>query len=58
MTRQQHAAPDQYLPCARQEVPVYAHLPTVLNEQGEKNEQACSGAARDAVRPEGYLPRW
>jgi glutamyl-tRNA synthetase len=38
------------------EVPVYAHLPTVLNEQGEKMSKRNGAKAVTAYRDEGYLP--
>ena len=37
-------------------VPVYAHLPTVLNEQGEKMSKRNGAKAVTAYRDEGYLP--
>ena len=39
-----------------QEPPVYAHLPTVLNEQGEKMSKRNGAKAVTAYREEGYLP--
>ncbi len=39
-----------------QEPPVYAHLPTVLNEQGEKMSKRNGAKAVTAYRDEGYLP--
>ena len=36
--------------------PVYAHLPTVLNEQGEKMSKRSGAKAVTAYRDEGYLP--
>jgi glutamyl-tRNA synthetase len=36
--------------------PVYAHLPTVLNEQGEKMSKRNGAKAVTAYRDEGYLP--
>ncbi len=38
-----------------QEPPVYAHLPTVLNEQGEKMSKRHGAKAVTAYRDEGYL---
>lgn len=38
------------------EVPVYAHLPTVLNEQGEKMSKRNGAKAVTQYREEGYLP--
>ena len=38
------------------EVPVYAHLPTVLNEQGEKMSKRNGAKAVTQYRDEGYLP--
>ena len=38
------------------EVPVYAHLPTVLNEQGEKMSKRSGAKAVTAYAAEGYLP--
>lgn len=38
------------------EVPIYAHLPTVLNEQGEKMSKRNGAKAVTAYRDEGYLP--
>ena len=38
------------------EPPVYAHLPTVLNEQGEKLSKRNGAKAVTAYRDEGYLP--
>ena len=38
------------------DVPVYAHLPTVLNEQGEKMSKRNGAKAVTAYRDEGYLP--
>ena len=38
------------------EPPVYAHLPTVLNEQGEKMSKRNGAKAVTAYRDEGYLP--
>lgn len=38
------------------EPPVYAHLPTVLNEQGEKKSKRNGAKAVTAYRDEGYLP--
>ena len=37
-------------------VPVYAHLPTVLNEQGEKLSKRNGAKAVTAYAAEGYLP--
>ena len=37
-------------------VPVYAHLPTVLNEQGEKMSKRSGAKAVTAYASEGYLP--
>ena len=39
-----------------QEVPVYAHLPTVLNEQGEKLSKRNGAKPVTQYRDEGYLP--
>ena len=39
-----------------QEPPVYAHLPTVLNEQGEKMSKRNGAKAVTAYRDECYLP--
>jgi len=39
-----------------QEPPVYAHLPTVLNEQGEKMSKRNGAKAVTRYREEGYLP--
>ena len=39
-----------------QEPPVYAHLPTVLNEQGEKLSKRSGAKAVTQYREEGYLP--
>jgi len=39
-----------------QEPPVYAHLPTVLNEQGEKMSKRNGAKAVTQYREEGYLP--
>ena len=39
-----------------QEPPVYAHLPTVLNEQGEKMSKRNGAKAVTTYRDEGYLP--
>ena len=39
-----------------QEPPVYAHLPTVLNEQGEKMSKRSGAKAVTQYRDEGYLP--
>ena len=36
--------------------PVYAHLPTVLNEQGEKMSKRAGAMAVTQYRDEGYLP--
>ena len=36
--------------------PIYAHLPTVLNEQGEKMSKRNGAKAVTAYRDEGYLP--
>jgi len=38
------------------EVPVYAHLPTVLNEQGEKMSKRSGAKAVTQYAKEGYLP--
>ncbi len=38
------------------EVPVYAHLPTVLNEQGEKMSKRSGAKAVTEYAAEGYLP--
>jgi glutamyl-tRNA synthetase len=38
------------------EVPVYAHLPTVLNEQGEKMSKRHGAMSVVGYRDEGYLP--
>ena len=38
------------------EPPVYAHLPTVLNEQGEKLSKRTGAKAVTQFRDEGYLP--
>ena len=38
------------------EQPVYAHLPTVLNEQGEKMSKRNGAKAVTQYRDEGYLP--
>ena len=38
------------------EVPVYAHLPTVLNEQGEKMSKRNGAKAVTQYAKEGYLP--
>jgi glutamyl-tRNA synthetase len=38
------------------EHPVYAHLPTVLNEQGEKMSKRSGAKAVTQYRDEGYLP--
>ena len=38
------------------EVPVYAHLPTVLNEQGEKMSKRSGAKAVTQYASEGYLP--
>ena len=38
------------------EIPIYAHLPTVLNEQGEKMSKRNGAKAVTAYRDEGYLP--
>jgi len=38
------------------EMPIYAHLPTVLNEQGEKMSKRNGAKAVTAYRDEGYLP--
>lgn len=38
------------------EVPVYAHLPTVLNEQGEKMSKRHGAMPVTGYRDEGYLP--
>ncbi|MBI5276617.1 MAG: glutamate--tRNA ligase [Burkholderiales bacterium] len=40
----------------RHEPPVYAHLPTVLNEQGEKMSKRHGAKAVTWYRDEGYLP--
>ena len=40
----------------RQNVPVYAHLPTVLNEQGEKMSKRNGAKAVTEYAAEGYLP--
>jgi glutamyl-tRNA synthetase len=37
-------------------VPVYAHLPTVLNEQGEKMSKRNGAKPVTQYRDEGYLP--
>ena len=39
-----------------QPVPVYAHLPTVLNEQGEKMSKRSGAKAVTQYAAEGYLP--
>ena len=39
-----------------QEPPVYAHLPTVLNEQGEKMSKRNGAKAVTQYRDEGFLP--
>lgn len=39
-----------------QAVPVYAHLPTVLNEQGEKMSKRSGAKAVTQYAAEGYLP--
>ncbi len=39
-----------------QEPPVYAHLPTVLNEHGEKMSKRAGAKAVTQYRDEGYLP--
>ena len=39
-----------------QQPPVYAHLPTVLNEQGEKMSKRSGAKAVTQYREEGYLP--
>jgi len=39
-----------------QEPPIYAHLPTVLNEQGEKMSKRSGAKAVTQYRDEGYLP--
>ena len=39
-----------------QEPPVYAHLPTVLNEQGEKMSKRNGAKPVTQYRDEGYLP--
>ncbi len=39
-----------------QDTPVYAHLPTVLNEQGEKMSKRNGAKAVTQYRDEGYLP--
>ncbi|MCU0763634.1 MAG: glutamate--tRNA ligase [Hydrogenophaga sp.] len=38
------------------EIPVYAHLPTVLNEQGEKMSKRNGAKPVTQYRDEGYLP--
>ena len=38
-------------------LPVYAHLPTVLNEQGEKMSKRNGAKPVTQYRDEGYLPR-
>jgi len=38
------------------EPPIYAHLPTVLNEQGEKMSKRSGAKAVTQYREEGYLP--
>ncbi len=38
------------------EVPVYAHLPTVLNEQGEKMSKRHGAMSVTGYRDDGYLP--
>ena len=38
------------------EPPIYAHLPTVLNDQGEKMSKRNGAKAVTAYRDEGYLP--
>jgi glutamyl-tRNA synthetase len=38
------------------DIPVYAHLPTVLNEQGEKMSKRSGAKAVTQYRDEGYLP--
>jgi len=38
------------------DTPVYAHLPTVLNEQGEKMSKRSGAKAVTQYRDEGYLP--
>src|SRR5690606_39123985 len=38
------------------EPPVYAHLPTVLNEQGEKMSKRNGAKPVTQYRDEGYLP--
>ncbi len=38
------------------DVPVYAHLPTVLNEKGEKMSKRSGAKAVTAYAAEGYLP--
>jgi glutamyl-tRNA synthetase len=38
------------------ESPIYAHLPTVLNEQGEKMSKRSGAKAVTQYRDEGYLP--
>lgn len=38
------------------ELPVYAHLPTVLNEQGEKMSKRNGAKAVTQYKAEGYLP--
>ena len=40
----------------RKEPPVYAHLPTVLNEQGEKMSKRNGAKPVTQYRDEGYLP--
>jgi hypothetical protein len=54
---QQHAAPDQHL-CAPWAMSrrVYAHLPTVLNEQGEKMSKRNGAKPVTQYRDEGFLP--
>ncbi len=37
-------------------MPVFAHLPTVLNEQGEKMSKRNGAKAVTQYRDEGYLP--
>ena len=39
-----------------QEPPIYAHLPTVLNEQGEKMSKRSGAKPVTQYRDEGYLP--
>ena len=39
-----------------QQPPIYAHLPTVLNEQGEKMSKRNGAKAVTQYRDEGYLP--